>query len=318
MSATTIDPATLTELPGKLEHYEVETGGYLTAGLAAAERAHGAALQSLLTELTVLVIQPDAIARRQVDDCLAFVRQHGFEPIMAVPFHLTPEMSRALWRFQFNAISEDSKAIGEGVYCFDLSLMLFLRDTRLTATVPRSSRLTAIKGSSDPSKRSPESLRSTLGAINRIFANVHCPDEPLDILRELAILTPEPALSQLHTRLAGAFQDGAAYDCRQEVDQVYAAIAAHDLHSERALARLRADIERAGREHDAVAVAEKLLAMLHAAGQPGETLDWLTFAGQLRDLGIDPYGWDPLLVASNHIEYELPGVAKTIASFSGS
>lgn len=310
------DETGLTVVPGKLAYYREEDGGYLATGLAAAERAHGAAMPDALDRIAVMVVQPDGIARRQVGTILEYLDSHGFEPLFAVPFELTVWMSRVLWRFQFTAIGEDSKAIGEGVYCHGQSLMLVLRDTRATAGRPGSSRLAGIKGSSDPTKRAPESLRSELGALNRIFGCVHCPDEPLDILRELAILFPEQVMSDLHDRLARALGEDGPHDLRAEIDSVYAAGAEHDLNSDRALHRLLNDVEAAGAARGADERARKLVDLVVAATKPGATLDWFTFADELTALGIDPLGWDPLLVAADNIEYEIPGAVKLIGSFS--
>ncbi|MBB5802944.1 hypothetical protein F4560_002712 [Saccharothrix ecbatanensis] len=312
---TASNHAGLTVVPGKLAYYQEEEGDYLATGLAAATRAHGAAMPEVLAQVAVMVVQPDGIARRQVDEILSFLDSHDFEPLFAVPFQLTVPMSRVLWRFQFTAIGPDSKAIGEGVYCHGQSLMLVLKDRRASTTRPGSSRLAGIKGSSDPAKRGPESLRSRLGALNRIFGCVHCADEPLDILRELAILFTEPVLSELHERLARTVRDGAD-DCRPEIDNVYAACGGHDLNSERALNRLLSDIEAAGAARDAVEHARQLVDMVVTATKPGATLDWFAFVDGLTALGIDPAGWDPLLVAADNIEYELPGAVKLIGSFS--
>lgn len=311
-----VDGTELTVVPDKLVHYREEDGGYLATGLDAAVRAHGADLRDAMTRVAMLVVQPDGLARRQVDQILSFMDSHGFVPLLAVPFELSVEMSRTLWRFQFTAIGDDSKAIGEGVYCHGTSLMFLLEDTRATVSAPGSSRLAGIKGSSDPAKRVPESLRSTLGAPNRIFGSIHCADEPLDIVRELAILFPGDAVADLQQRLADAIRTGARPDCRAEITDAYAVSPEHDIHPERALRRLLDDIATAGQERDMASEAEKLAARVRAATEPDAILDWFAFAEELTALGIDPAGWDPLLVAAGNIQYERPGAVKVIASFS--
>jgi nucleoside diphosphate kinase len=82
--------------------------------------------------------------------------------------------------------------------------MLWLRGDDATARQPASSRLTALMGSSDPGRRGPDTLRSTLGAPNRIFGCVHGADEPLDIHREAAILFDEPTAAALFAPLGQA------------------------------------------------------------------------------------------------------------------
>jgi hypothetical protein len=105
----------LTVVPAKLEHFQREAGGHLSRGLLTGWRSLGQPLSTVLAEMGVLVVQPDAIARRQVEHCLSYVARRGFGPVLTVPFTLTVDMCRTLWRFQFNAITDDSKAVGEGV-----------------------------------------------------------------------------------------------------------------------------------------------------------------------------------------------------------
>jgi len=313
LDAAAIDLRPLTTMPVKLEMYPTEEGGYLGSGLAAGYQVFGPALPDVLSEVAVLVVQPDAIARRQVGCCVSFLRPHGLVPVTAVPFVLELPMARALWRFQFNAVTADSLAIGEGVYCHGPSLMLLLRDVDPVPGRPACVRLAGLKGSSDPARRGPQHLRTALTSINRVFGAVHCPDEPLDILREVGVMFTGPALVEVFETLRSALDTGSPYDVDSAAESVYASAPAHDLDVARATERLLAVLDADGSRP-----ARRLAQRLDAARRQGTPLDWLAFADGLTMLGVDPRGWDPLLAGSAHVRYELPDTPKLIPSFSGS
>lgn len=304
----------LTAMPTKLDHFRRERGKYLATSLAAAEHAFGAALDRRLSELAVIVVQPDALAQRLVARCLEYLAGRDFVPVLAVPVTLTPAMARTLWRYQFNAKTEGSRAIGEAVYCRGPSLLLMLRDTTASTVLPASQRLTMIKGSSSPARRGPQDLRSVLGAVNRIFRCVHSPDEPADVLREMAVLL-EGQLCHVYDRVAEGFANGSQYDCRREVEQLYSLTPPHDIHVGRAATRLRHEVRYAlgGGRNAAVARIDQVIDRLER-GEPD--LDWYQFAQDLSAVHVNPTGWDALLVASSLVPYEVPGQSKIIGSLS--
>ncbi|MEU6718629.1 nucleoside-diphosphate kinase [Nonomuraea sp. NPDC046802] len=305
----------LTTVPEKIAFFRQETDGYLRKGLSAAAMAFGPEFSGAMSALTVLLIQPDAIARRQVEQCISYVHEHGFTPILAEPLTLTVDMARQLWRFQFNAKTDGSRVIGESVYCRSPSLMLALKDTRPTGTLPASRRMTMLKGSSTPHKRKGDNLRSALGAANRIFRCVHSPDEPLDVLRETAILFDEPRLRRFYRQIAAKLRDGTPHDCQPGIGVVYEATAPHDINVDRAGQRLLAKIRRVteGGKTDAAA---RLMHVIERVGQSSPELDWSEFCRDLDALAIDRYDWDSLLVASSVVEYEIPGTPKLVPSLS--
>lgn len=309
-----MDLRRLTIMSMKPEMYADEEGNHLRSGLTAAHDVFGPALTGVLDGLAVLVIQPDAIAQRQVELCVSFLGEHGFAPMVAVPFTLRPPGARALWRFQFNAITSGSKAIGEGVYCGRPSLMLLLTDMRPVGGKPASVRLAGLKGSSDPARRVAGQLRTRLGSINRVFGSIHCPDEPIDVLREIAVMFAEPELSRIYRDLRDALSAGMPLDVAGATETVYAAIPEHDFHVERATRRLLAVLDG----HGGNGVSRRLVEIVHTVCRHESKLDWHAFALGLGELEIDPYDWDPLLVGSQYVQYELPGTPKLIPSFSGS
>ncbi|GAB1516603.1 hypothetical protein [Actinophytocola sp. KF-1] len=308
--------ADLTTVPGKLTHFQEEPGGYLAQGRAAAARAFGREFHEAMAELTFLLVQPDAIARRLVGQCTGFLAEHGFVPVLAVPLTLTVPMARLLWRFQFNAKTDGSRALGELVYCRGPSLLLALRDSAERDDRSASTRLTELKGYSDPRKRRGGDLRSALGTPNRILRCVHSPDEPLDVLRETAVLVGEPHLPRFYERLAAGRRDGTPYDCRAAAEEVYAVTPPHDVDEENACRRLLARLDRIGGRADRAEAAERIAATVRRVGGGPTGLDWDRYAGDLATLGIAVDDWDALLVASSLVEYQRPGATKLIPSLS--
>lgn len=310
------DCADLTTVPSKLTYFRNEEGGYLAQGLTAAAGAFGADFHDEMTDLTFLLVQPDAIARRLVGRCLDFLAGHGFVPVLAVPVTLTVPMARLLWRFQFNAKTDGSRALGELVYCRGPSLLLALRDLETHANLSASTRLTELKGYSDPRKRQGGDLRSALGTPNRILRCVHSPDETLDVLRESAILVGKPSLRQYYDRLAAGCRYRAPYDCGQAVEEVYSVTPAHDVEEEGACRRLLGRLDRIGGDPERADVVARLAAAVRRVGDGPTGLDWAQYSRDLDTLGIAPDDWDALLVASSLVAYQKPGATKLIASLS--
>ncbi|WP_433272800.1 hypothetical protein ACQPZF_17375 [Actinosynnema sp. CS-041913] len=308
------DHESLTIIQGKLEQYRREEGGFLATGTETAQRAFGADLPRVLPRLAVMVIHAETVAARKAETCLSYLARNGFRLLHALTFEVSQNMCDTVWRFQANVISADSLAVRDGIYTHGTSIMLLLKDTSPDPGMPASSRLTMLKGSPDPVQRDGGTLRSELGAINNIFGFVHCADEPLDVLRELAVMLPPPVLSDVHLRLARRFDDdGAEFDCRPVIETAYAENPEHDIDSDRARRRLLADVAEAD---GGDARAGALRAMLAESDRPGRDLDWFAFAAALRELGIDPFGWDSLVVASDRVRYEVPGLVKIVPSFT--
>jgi hypothetical protein len=310
--SASLDWRHFTVVPSKLELFAQEEGTPLARGGSIALEALGDRLPQVLAGVAILVLQPDAIARRQIARSLDFLRDSGFAPLLAFPFRLSVEMARALWRFQFNAITPDSKAIGEVVYCGAPSLMLVLRDDRPVAGVPASTRLTQMKGPSDPRMRGPDHLRSAVGSINKIFGSIHCPDEPIDILRETAIVIEDDDLSRFYHRMGNAFGgDTSSSDLADAIAALHAAVPPHDIDVERATQRLLASTHLA-RDTARSGAAQRLEHVIRRES----TLSWSQFIADVRAVGLDPHGWDSLLVASALVRYDLPATPKIIESFS--
>ncbi|MBG6064464.1 hypothetical protein [Micromonospora ureilytica] len=297
----------------KVELYQQEQ--YLAQGLDAAQRALGSDYAAILQGLAVLVIQADVIAARKVELCMQYARDHDFEPIVAVPFVMEPQMTAATWRFQFDMATDDSLELCD-LYCAKSeSLLVILADRSRDRTIPASLRLAELKGPSAPERRTERNLRTVLGAPNQIVCAVHCSDEPLDILRETAILLPDRLLD-LFVEIADVVDRGIRPDIDEKIAAVYRSTPRHDMDVDHAVARLLSRLPQHGadpREGDAI---ERLRANLPAWQRRERLLSWPMFTQDLRSVGIDPHSWDALLVGSEYVEYDRVGGTKTLA-YSG-
>jgi len=121
---------------------------------------------------------------------------------------------------------------------------------------------------------------------------VHTPDEPIDVVRESAVLLG-PDVGDLFARMAAPAPTDAAEVLAERIDALHAEVDAHDLDlaaAERRLGDLLPDAVRRG----------------------GVKLDWGRFTADLVRAGVDPTGWDALLVGSAHVEHDQPGVPRLV------
>ncbi|RKR91089.1 nucleoside diphosphate kinase [Micromonospora pisi] len=293
----------------KLRLYQQEP--YLAMGVDAAARALGPAFEAKLQRMALLVIQADVIAERRVGMCLDFVRDHGFVPISATPFLMSPEMTGEIWRYQFDMATPDSRELCD-LYCAKAeSLLVVLADHAPDGVRPASVRLTQLKGPSNPARRSADSLRTTLGATNRIVCAVHCSDEPIDLLRETAIMVPDRLL-ELYIAIADVVDRGVQPYIEEQVSALYRRAPRHDIDVGHAMERLLARIPVDSRDRAVATAAARLRDSLPAWQRRERFLPWSQFSADLSAIGVEPTSWDALLVASEYVEYDLTGVDRTL------
>ncbi len=85
------------------------------------------------------------------------------------------------------------------------------------------------------------------------------------------------------------------------VEALYAESEAHDLDLDAAWSRLTGLI-----------TDPDLLAALDGVRRGAEKLDWGGFVRDLAGLGIDPLGWDPLVIGSAHVQLDLDEVPRLL------
>jgi hypothetical protein len=197
-------------------------------------------LEGGVFRLTILLLKPDAVVSGRLKPLFDDVLSHGFTPVYAEAVTFDRLTFRSLWWYQHNAITLERLALMSRLVCSTPSLLVLFTDDHVTggSRRPASVRLTSIKGSADPARQEPGQLRYGRVAADSIFTLVHTPDEPIDVVREFAILIDETRWAGLIARLSGA---GA--DVRQHVYELISALESryphHSLDPEASRQRLR-------------------------------------------------------------------------------
>ncbi|MEU6326144.1 hypothetical protein ABZ851_02465 [Streptomyces sp. NPDC047049] len=291
----------LTADPDKRELYRYDTyareGLDSFAAMGALERSRG---------VTFVALKPDAVAGRRCRQLLDVLYEEGWFPLAATPVRFDPLLTRELWRYQFNAASQQRIAVVDHLLGSGPSLLVLLGDARRPAWMPASVRLTAAKGSADPEAARGRDLRTRIGRVNGLFNFMHTADDPADVVRELQLFSYQTGWQWCREALTcdGPGQppepgSGPAHDL---LPQLEAAIPQHDLDLALSLRRL---------ERGTDAWAE----LATTAAAPEHIGAWLA---ELARTPL-PYGsarWDVLSVVTGWIDCNEPGVAPLLPTSS--
>ncbi len=250
-------------------------------------------VDQVLRRTALLSLKPDALAARRGGQVLDFLAHHRFDVVDAWDVSLDRHGQRAMWHFDWHVYPPDRLEFSTFWYSTCPLFVIAVADPQAAerGSVPASVRLSTLKGSADPTARTPEHLRSVLATPNRILNFVHVTDEPADLVRELAIYWPVPGrrevASALSTGLAG---QGGGVAVRGKLARSEARVCHHDLDVRESVKRL----EAGGHAPDG------LRDVVETAGlAPREMLSDVLTSGGDR--------WDVITVASAIVEYERPG-----------
>lgn len=235
-----------------------------------------------------ILFKPDAVARRLVEPALALLAGHGFAPIAAKTVVLDGPRSQALWWYQWNRASVDRLRLAELFGCRSPSLLVMLEAP--SAELPATVRLSALKGPADHDRRRPDQLRAVMGMRNRMLSLVHCPDEPADLVRDLAILLPPAERPAFWQTLLG--RGGAGSDPVWLAQALYTAYPAHALDPNEV--RRRRGLEQVGAS--APMALERFAAEFGPVG-PSDQWDFITLAAEVIEHHVS--GVEPLLSSMN-------------------
>lgn len=304
-SRTTVPSTALDALSAdrsKRDLYRLDT--YAREGLRLFEQL-GA--RDRLGDHTFVVLKPDAVAGRRCTLVLDTLAEEGFLPVAAAPVQFDPLLTREIWRYQFNAASEQRIAVVDHLLGSGPSLVVLLRDTLRTATaqeqqLPASVRLTALKGAADPNAAHGRDLRTRIGRVNGLLNFVHTADDPADVVRELRLFGYRTGTQWIREGLRRPHPVGTPSDdpAKALLPALEERIPAHDLDLPAALRRLAGRADGWGR-----------LAAEHA--DRSRIAAWL---GALDELPL-PSGtarWDVLTVVTGWIDCNAPGVTPILAT----
>ncbi|MFD8643742.1 nucleoside-diphosphate kinase [Streptomyces zaomyceticus] len=291
-----LDP--LTRDPRKADAYRLDP--YLREGLGSLARLRD---PDVLNRYTFVVLKPDAVAGRRCELILGILRSKGWHPAAATTVRFDPLLVRELWRYQFNAASAQRIAVVDPLLSSGRSLLILLEDRNRPTWLPASVRLTAAKGSAEPSAAHSGDLRTRIGRINGLFNFMHTADEPADLVRELQLFSYQAGWDWCAGPLFGTAAAGTA-DPRETVMSLLAELEAetpaHDLDLAACLRRLARRPGPWG-------------ACARDRPEPGHVDDWL---GRLRRTPL-PDGsarWDVLTVLTSWIDCNEEGVQPILAT----
>jgi hypothetical protein len=275
-------------------------------GVRDASRIWGARWLDVLHSSTLILVKPDGLVAGVTPTVCDFLKREGFILLGASFASLADQVWRTMWRFQLTAASTDRFLVNDLLYQYP-SLILALRDSR-AAQVPAAVRLAQLKGTPDLSRQAPDTIRALIRQPHRLLTYVHVPDEPADVLRELAIVAMGGKRIQLlraWRRETMSSSDGAAL-----TEALGTGAAPRSFALSSALERLRSHLAERSVTGD---VGERLQQALTAVAS-GARIDWQSFLDLLEDGGVALDPWDLVTFGVYAIELEDPGERKQIVT----
>ncbi|WP_019200627.1 nucleoside-diphosphate kinase [Tsukamurella sp. 1534] len=221
-----------------VDTYVIESVGQL--------RARGIDPVDFAERHTMLLLKPDAILARAVEPTLEWLARNGYRVAHAERITADRHLARAMWRSSWITASAERRRLADLlVGVCDALVLVVAADHEQAEPVPV--RLTREKGATDPRGRSPGDLRHALGIHSHLLNLVHTPDDPFDVLRELAILFDETVRARVVAAVQAADPraDGAAL-ARELAGALYADAPARSFERDEAHRRVAADLAAAG------------------------------------------------------------------------
>ncbi len=277
---------------------------YFRQGWADAQRILGPDAASIIHNLGLVLLKPDAVAIGHLDASIDWFATKGGEITLARRGTLSSHAVRAMWQFQMNAASIDRLELTDLALAGEPGLIIISRLQH--DPVPASVRFSAWKGPADPRKRQPGDLRSALGGGNFLLSFIHAADEPADFVRELAILFTAQERDEVLRRLADPTLADGPDEARRVARTLEADVEAHDLDLETALAALQAGTPEGPQ-------ARAFLDLLGAVRR-GEFTDWRALWRAADDAGVPPTRWDRAVVGTYLMQHTEPGVSQILGS----
>lgn len=202
---------------------------------------------------TLLLLKPDAIVARSVEPTLDWLAEAGYRVAHAERITADRHLARAMWRTSWITASAERRRLADLLVGVCDALVLVIADAADDAHAdagaeagvaePVSVRLTRAKGATDPRRRAPGELRHALGVHSHLLNLVHTPDDPFDVLRELAIVFDERTRERV---LAGITAGGGADRARALAPGLYAGAPDRGFDRAEAHRRVLADAAAAG------------------------------------------------------------------------
>jgi nucleoside diphosphate kinase len=297
-----VDPRSLTTDPEKGRLYGVDV--YFREGWEDLLRALGELAPDFCRRQATVLCKPDAVVAHKLLATLRWLEDQGYELVEARRLRLDRHGIRALWQYGWNSASRDRRDAADlYMTTTDCLLVLVARSRRpWPATVV----LSTAKGPARPQQCRPGQLRRDLGSHNYQLNFVHTPDEPADMIRELAVLGDvEQRTASYEAARAGRRQ-------RAEVYALAAAMEAEHPVQHLGFAAVLSAVESAA----AAAAASPPLRTLFAAIRDGRSRDWRELLRLLDDSGVEVTRWQRIVLATQLLNPDRPGAGPLLRDMS--
>lgn len=289
-------------LASKREAYAREA--YFREAQADVSDCLGPSHEKRLSRVAALLIRPDGVAARRVEDIVSRVVENGFRPAAVRKVRLDRLAVREIWRYELNAATVDRIYTAERIMTAYESLYILVQDMS-EPDEPACARLRSFKGPADPTLRARTHLRTLIGARSGLLSYVHSADEPADLLRELGILFGRDERRRLLSSLCKP--QLVDEQIRAITRQLYARCPAHSLSLDDALSAIRAACNGSND------VARQELWTICGYVAAGEKLsDIFRLFESARSLGIPDDDWNLLVLASHAVVFSIDDVTPDI------
>lgn len=229
-------------------------------------------------------LRPDAIAAGRGDVLLARLADEGLRPVAAREVRFDRWLVREVWRYQLNVATPERIAMMDLILVGRPGLLVLFDGGAEMPETPRCVALRAVKGPSAPSRRTPSQLRATLSEGRAsVFTLIHTPDEPIDVVRDLAVFLDEGQVRDLVT--AGESATDADGVLRM-LAALRERVGAHDLSLRTATAALGETACVRGRD-------ERLPEYVARLASLGSTSPWDALVAGAHAAATHYEGWDP-------------------------
>ncbi len=216
----------LSSVPRKLELYNRDT--YFLEGREVALGCFESAdvATEWLRTHTYALVKPETLLTGRLPHLLEWLEAHKIRVEYAKCLQLSRHAIRALWFYHWNAVGQGHRLVVDRLLGANDCLLLTLKSEDGDPLTP--ARFATLKGPARVVERAPGELRRSLGNYNLLLNFVHSPDEPADLLRELAVLLDSCDLERV-------LRDGRLDRCIPAIGQ----IVAPDLNAQALLDQLR-------------------------------------------------------------------------------
>jgi len=171
----------------KLAYYE-EDPYFYESWLDIQEILSREMLQEFLMHCGSIIIKPEAIISGKAFDIVDFYTTRHFKPVMFRVLELDRHAVRALWRYQLNGATRERLVLLDEWSALSKMVYVILKDENPNSEIPSATRITKLRGHSNPKRHNPGELRMQLGQEITMLNYLHSADEPADMIRDLGVL----------------------------------------------------------------------------------------------------------------------------------